>query len=487
MVATVAALVVACIPPGRCGAVGGAEDAQAEFEDWCRDVGIEWNQISIRSTVIDGLAQRGVFAAAPISEGDALLSIPFTAMMSRRTAEDSELGPWLVSSARARDITATNEMALHLLYELVQPSSHWRPYLNVLPESIPTTLFYTEEEMAELQSSSLVAFTRQRRENAKIHFENIVMPLTDGGMQQNCLSDDEFSDDEDEEAPLRDATLQQWMWALSILWSRAFSVKIGGEDMGALVPFADLFNAQPPGELTARPHVRAELEGSKLIYYAVRDIAKDEEILMPYGKLKLHSNAQLLMGYGFVVEGNPYDTVMVPTNWLQKLKASKKGLLERLGTSPSQEFVSVTRAFPLELLWLSRIVYFTEEEEDELRKQKKWLLGQAHADVAKARLVFDAADRDAWPQFVPFTAHGDLQATEFALRKLGRLLKSYPTTSTEDERIWVEGTLSPRARAALAVRLGEKKVLEQAVVHLRRWRDSLASSANLHATTHIQT
>ena len=64
---------------------------------------------------------------------------------------------------------------------------------------------------------------------------------------------------QDNELGLPVFIVHDWLWALSILWSRAFSVQLEGEVLGSLVPVADMFNAFDPHE--GQEQVRAAIKG----------------------------------------------------------------------------------------------------------------------------------------------------------------------------------------------------------------------------------
>lgn len=73
---------------------------------------------------------------------------------------------------------------------------------------------------------------------------------------------------------------------------------------------------------------------STLCYYAIEDIAKNEEILMPYGKFKKHSNAELLLDYGYVRPSNPDDIGCIKNPYLHRdftNSEQKKNLLDSVG------------------------------------------------------------------------------------------------------------------------------------------------------------
>jgi hypothetical protein len=159
-------------------------------------------------------------------------------------------------------------------------------------------MFFTEEELAEFQNSSLITNTKARIENSKMHYEQISKIL--------------WPEEDSWEEPLfnvKKFSLKQWQWSLSMLWSRAFSVKIDGIPMGSLVPFADMFNAMDPYSQPVQ--VRASLTGNSLQYHSTINIKQGEEIFMPYGKFKNLSNAELIMDYGYVRSHNPDDIACV--------------------------------------------------------------------------------------------------------------------------------------------------------------------------------
>lgn len=68
-------------------------------------------------------------------------------------------------------------------------------------------------------------------------------------------------------------------------------------------------------------------------YYAIQDIPSGDEILMPYGKFKRHSNAELLLDYGYVRTSNKDDLGCVHNPYYRRdftHSAEKKQLLDSL-------------------------------------------------------------------------------------------------------------------------------------------------------------
>lgn len=99
---------------------------------------------------------------------------------------------------------------------------------------IHRTLFFTDEELNNLQGSTLVPNTIRRKQSAAL-YHNVITKwiLADKEKEDSIWKGDIFTEND-------------WFWALSMLWSRAFAVKVNDTPMGSLVPFADMMNAHDP-------------------------------------------------------------------------------------------------------------------------------------------------------------------------------------------------------------------------------------------------
>ena len=86
-----------------------------------------------------------------------ILEVPATAMINEAALRSSACHRRIEESS---GLTATNRMALHLLYERDQPDSPWKPYIDSLPLQIPTFVF---------SSSLLPALTSTTGQNDVLH------------------------------------------------------------------------------------------------------------------------------------------------------------------------------------------------------------------------------------------------------------------------------------------------------------------------------
>lgn len=74
-------------------------------------------------------------------------------------------------------LSNTHFSALFLLYESNQEQSPWRSYFDVLPKSFDTTLFWTDQELSELEGADLLHFSRTRNSMVERGYESTLGQL----------------------------------------------------------------------------------------------------------------------------------------------------------------------------------------------------------------------------------------------------------------------------------------------------------------------
>jgi len=429
---------------------------------WAQQHGVIMNSLELRPlSYLEG--ERGIFATADIPEDTMILEIPSEVMLSEATLAGHACHDFIVEHS---PLSTTNRAALHLLYEKDHLSeSTWSEYIRQLPPHIPTTMFYTLEELEQLQNSTLVRYTMARKESALVQY-NVVQNWIE---RQRAVSPCKWTELNEHGLPV--FSVADWLWALSVFWSRAFSVKIDGDSMGSLVPVADMFNAQDPH--SQEQQVRAVMKDNTLQYYTVGSIAKDEEIFMTYGRLKQHSNAELLMDYGFVRPVNPNDLGCVLNPFYYRSSFShaqeKIALLDELYLW-REHFCWRLGEFPHEMVWAMRILSFTPSDLDKFSVRK----------LAGLLAELDEINPFQPMPSVPFGIRKEELAIRMVLSAVGRTLKYYGTTLEEDmellkaqheERL----PMTYRQYATLIVRSNEKRVLQRTAELLEEYGFHLQS------------
>lgn len=260
------------------------------------DAGGHVGSLRIDKSAAHGL---GVFASAPIGEGELLLSVPRSLILYPPMAE-VEWSSGITS--------APEELRLMLLRERRAKASRWTEWLALLPAHFDLPAEWRDEEVSWLATAAVEADIRRERDDILRAF----------GVAQGHLPG---------------LTLAEYMWAASAVASRAAHLSEGGsgresadaecleEDQSgsspsceegecagvpAIVPFGDMFNHSAS---LAPARARFDLSTGAYRYVSLQQVAEGEEVCLGYG---CHDDDVLLRCYGFVPELNPHRRCALP-------------------------------------------------------------------------------------------------------------------------------------------------------------------------------
>ncbi|CAI5525681.1 unnamed protein product, partial [Closterium sp. Naga37s-1] len=264
--------------------------------------------------------QLTVVAGQSKKKGQLLLSIPHALWVSTHTMAE-EAAPY------ANPVWTLAAGAAWLLREQARGrGSEWWPYLQILPAYVPLPFLFDAATLDELQSPSFVERIRMVREYYEQQYKLCRPPA------------------------IAFASLHQFLWALAVMNSRAFSTpaparrtsaelhtdttrfpqeeereqergrggmleqllalpaserrRFVGEPM-ALVPIAELIDHHHPH------NAQYKVQQSSFDFYAREEVQRGAELFTVYG---YKPNHHLLLGYGFVLDDNPYDHVRLFPN-----------------------------------------------------------------------------------------------------------------------------------------------------------------------------
>ncbi|KAL3731664.1 hypothetical protein ACJRO7_028529 [Eucalyptus globulus] len=404
-------------PPARAPAPPPAVEA---FWEWLRREGVVSAKTPAKPAVVpEGL---GLVAQRDIARNEVVLEVPKRLWINPEAVAGSEIGrvceglkPWM-------------SVALFLIREKLRDDSPWRVYLDVLPESTDSTVFWSEEELAELQGSQLLRTTLGVKEYVESEFrkleQEIILPN-----RQLFPSHITFDD---------------FLWAFGILRSRAFS-RLRGQNL-VLIPLADLINHSP--SITTEDYAY-EIKGgglfSRELLFSLRSpvsVKAGEQVLIQYDLNK--SNAELALDYGFresKPERNSY-RLTLEISESDQFFGDKLDIAESDGLGETAYFdIVLGQPLPPTMLPYLRLVALGGTDAfllESLFRNKIW--GHLQLPVSRAneelicRVVRDAC-RSA--------------------------LSGYNTTIEEDEKLAEKGNLTRRLEIAVGVRAGEKRVLQQ--------------------------
>lgn len=351
------------------------EEAAAKLERF-----LQWlqvNKVELRGCNIKYCGQNkgfGVFSSNDVSDG-VLLVVPLDlAITPMRVLQDPLIGPECRSMFEEGEVDDRFLMILFLMLERLRNNSSWKPYLDMLPKTFGNPLWFTDDELLELKGTTLYRATELQRKRLLSLYEDKVKGL----VQKLLILDGDLESE---------VCFEDFLWANSVFWTRALNIplprsyvfpqvqedqdsqsslnidsgvshsdisagdltdrkdeersKVPGVDgqfdetvwVEGLVPGIDFCNhdlkavatweVDGTGMTTGVPHSMYLLSAEKTPFQM------EKEITISYGN---KGNEELLYLYGFVIDNNPDEYLMVhyPVEAIQNVpfSDSKMQLLE---------------------------------------------------------------------------------------------------------------------------------------------------------------
>lgn len=359
-------------------------------------------------------------------------------------------------------------LILILLHERAQgASSPWKPYLDILPTTFSTPMFWTPSELSALQTSPILH--KIGRASADAMIESKILPILQS--RPSLFPAVSYLD----LFPLAHA-LGSAIMAYAFDLTPEAPLGGGDEQDGweedltpptvlGLVPLADLLNADA-ADFNAHINHGADA----LTATALRKISAGEEILNYYGPLP---TSELLRRYGYVTPAHArHDVVEVPwATVLRHVKAQMpwlgekgwEGALARLEEEGEDDDEEVEDSFVLERR--------TEEPDEEGRVHgeavfdglPEELTGQVGRLLKAVRKVAPAPPSREGKGLGDKVVRKEI-CLEAVLMALGNVEGAYGTSLEEDEQLLAgkgERGLG-RVEMAIWVRRGEKRLLREA-------------------------
>ncbi|RMZ81583.1 hypothetical protein DV737_g2516, partial [Chaetothyriales sp. CBS 132003] len=268
-----------------------------EFVDWFRNA--PGTRLSPKIELADLRhrgAGRGVVATEDIAQDEELFAVPRSLVLMATTpianpAADADHVP----SAPLPEPNSWLPLILVTVQQLLRKQqSKWHPYFRVLPAAFDSLMFWNDDELAELQASSV----RRRigREQADADFREKAWPAMKADPESFSLPG--TSDDERAEQAVR-----LCHYAGSLIMAYAFDIDRDDD--------ADRNNARLFQE-----------DGGYLIMKAIKPIRAGDECLNDYGPLP---RSELLRMYGYVTDNyKQYDVVDFELDLLEKTAGDRR-------------------------------------------------------------------------------------------------------------------------------------------------------------------
>jgi len=201
---------------------------------------------------------RAIFAKRTVERDEDVLYVPLCQLMTSEIARASKVGKQIIASGvqlRSRH----SFLASYVLQEKANPTSYWKPYIDILPEEYDTVpLFFSSEQLSELEGSMSLDKTSERHQSLRIEYNNLV---------EHVPMFSEFS-------------YESFVWARLVVITRIFGMVIDGVKTEGLVPMADMLNHKRPRETK---WTYAQNRGGFVIT-SLNPISKGCEVFDSYGR-----------------------------------------------------------------------------------------------------------------------------------------------------------------------------------------------------------
>ncbi|XP_071113337.1 SET domain-containing protein 4-like [Haliotis cracherodii] len=247
---------------------------------------------------------RGLRTNKAIHKGEIIVSIPECALITPDTVFTSDIGQVLKECVPP--LTPQRVLSVFLVWEAEKgTTSFWYPYIQTLPPTFSTPLYFTRQELARLPPN---VYLKSNTEQTRVQdiFENIRDFL-----RKHCSDYDIL-------------TYEKFRWAWCVVNTRSVYVKTlespylsktDSETNVALAPYLDLLNHSAEAKMEAR------LNGQSGRYEIVTcdSYRKYDQVFIHYNP---HSNDQLFVEYGFTLPANPFNVYEFTADDLEILRSS---------------------------------------------------------------------------------------------------------------------------------------------------------------------
>ncbi|CAL2244510.1 unnamed protein product [Prunus armeniaca] len=310
------------------------EQGQGDLErllKWAAEIGISDSTCcgdsclghSLAVSYFPSAGGRGLGAARDLREGELLLKVPKSVLMTKEILllKDEKLS-LSVNDYAHHSLSPTQILAVCLLYEMGKGKiSWWHPYLMNLPRSYDILATFGEFEKQALQVDDAIWAAEKATLKAEYEWKEANALMKQLKLKPQLL------------------TFKAWLWATATISSR--TLHIPWDAAGCLCPVGDLFNYSAPGEEPSRcesmEHTMHDLvnedtsgmaDMEQLVsdsrrltdggfekdvdaycFYAKKSYKEGEQVLLSYGT---YTNLELLEHYGFLLNENPNDKVFIP-------------------------------------------------------------------------------------------------------------------------------------------------------------------------------
>ncbi|ETI32493.1 hypothetical protein F443_20718, partial [Phytophthora nicotianae P1569] len=392
-----------------------------------------------------------------VEVGDELLSLPMSQVMSVGSASRGRVGLLLEANP---DLPPAIALGLHLLEErALGAASNFSEFVSALPtaDSINSTLFYSEEELKEMEGSQLQRFTLGRAQAVETFYDALAQPVTSReAVDPPIFKKEEF-------------TLDKFRWAMGVVWSSTFQYG-QTEDEVVLAPVLDTIGIcteldEEDNEACPETRIKMDTSTQRLVVYASVSYLKGQEVRL---SMPRKSSTHLMLNNGFArARASKLDKVdltvtLDPSDTLAPLK-------NYLLQTQLNETVNATYGF----------FYGSSKIDDAISTSLKMKL-LSGAELSRYKELLTPTEDEEERRIV--SLRNEFVFTRAVISTCTTLLKQYPTTIEQDQKTlaglsYKDDVRSIRKAHVQRVLIMEKQILNETMgLALEQWKGLVFSS-----------
>ncbi|KAK1603887.1 hypothetical protein QYE76_027560 [Lolium multiflorum] len=213
-----------------------SDDAKLQsFLQWLQANGADLRGCTIRACGRKGF---GVYSAAAATDGNhhsssflpqskvpaadqtgcragVVMVVPLDlAVTPMRVLQDPLVGPRCRALFEEGGVDDRLLVMLFLMAERLRPTSLWKPYLDMLPSTFGSSVWFDDEELAELEGTTLHRATVMQKRSLQKLFDDKVKGLVEELLQV------------DDSGSSIEVQFEDFLWANSIFWTRALNIPL---------------------------------------------------------------------------------------------------------------------------------------------------------------------------------------------------------------------------------------------------------------------
>jgi len=398
--------------------------------DWLKTCGAKVDGLSVKETLIGGRPQHGVFVDGELEPFSEVARIPLSCGISVASAlQHPDLKT--IWEAHPHLTEGRSPMAVQLLYERnLGSASKLAPWISMLPKELDLPMMWKRSERQWLRGTYTLDRVLADIEGLVEDYEKVFVRAL---FQTHATM-----------FPFKKYTVDDYMWAWGIIWSRDVEQRVSGVWEAFLIPFVDTMNHRA----VSGSDLYVNFGKTDLVVRLNGSVPVGQELTRNY--IPMAPNVELFRMYGFIDPTNPHIVSSLKFNldksekyFQRRLAWANRYKLDLSADYPYNNLFITNRGVPPNIPALLRIANFNFESRD------TWLL------VKDAPDPFKRIENTVEERFFTFLRDS-----------LEKKLKDFPTTIEEDEALLDRKDLPHRQQLAIEIRLEEKIAIKGSIESL---------------------